>query len=286
MLEYKRTGDRNLLYLEAAEGVIRQYLRTSAFDQKRHNGNYLDSRQINTAGEISYVFPVRVLLLGESLFLLRSGDGFDEICQRLMEQRDLRSAFYETRAARRFFDAGFQIHVRPETKVHREDFDFIASQGSLRVNVEATALREKEFKEKTALNALDRKRDQLPEDKPAVIFCLLPSQWADNGADLNEWARRLSARFLRGTRKINAVVLEMERRISSNADGSKGGMVTVSKAFFNETPRHSADLTFLFEETMRPEEQAAIVNGVRSLSISPNRFRTSEFYKWVDCLVP
>src|ERR1700730_16987051 len=68
MLEYKRTGDRNLLYLEAAEGVIRQYLRTSAFDQKRHNGNYLDSRQINTAGEISYVFPVRVLLLGESLF--------------------------------------------------------------------------------------------------------------------------------------------------------------------------------------------------------------------------
>ncbi len=66
MLEYKRTGDRNLLYLEAAGGVIRHYLGLNAFD----NGNdpFLAATEVNARGDVWYGFPLRVILIGETLF--------------------------------------------------------------------------------------------------------------------------------------------------------------------------------------------------------------------------
>jgi hypothetical protein len=168
MTEYKRTGDRNLLYLEAAGGVIRQYTGIYAFSGE--TDPYLKAEKINQEGGISYVFPLRVLLMGETLFLLRSCDGFDDMCRRLKEQRDLRSAFYELRVARIFFDAGFNINVRPEINKLGEDFDFEASQRDLKINVEVTALKEKEFYEETAFNALDRKENSLLQISPRLYF--------------------------------------------------------------------------------------------------------------------
>jgi hypothetical protein len=125
MLEYKRTGDRNLLYLEAAGGVIRQYLDRNVFG----NGGdpFLTAAKINAQGGVWYGFPLRVILIGETLFLLRSCKGFHEICRRL-KTRDLRSAYYEMLAAKVFFRAGFEIEARPEIGQLGSDFDFAAAR--------------------------------------------------------------------------------------------------------------------------------------------------------------
>jgi hypothetical protein len=286
MSEYKKTGDRNVLYLEAAGGVIRQYLNLPVFANE--NDPYLESRIVNNQEAIWYIFMIRVMLLGETLFLLRSCDGFAEMCRRLKEQHDLRSAFYEMRAARRFHEAGYGIHVRPETQVFGEDFDFTASRDGVYINVEATALKEKEFNETTAINALRRKTKQLGIDRPGVIFCLIPSSWENIGMNMNEWAQSLAEKFLRGTRRINVLVLQVERRIDISPDQSKGMMFTISKSFFNEEPRHSADLSFLFEDGIPPEEQAAITNADTPIALNEltKKLRKSEFYRWVDYLVP
>jgi hypothetical protein len=171
-----------------------------------------------------------------------------------------------------------------------EDFDFSASRGNECINVEATALKEKEFYEGTAINALRRKSDQLATDKPAVIFCLFPSAWeAAIGSGINEWMEQLAAQFLRGTRRVNVIVFQMERRIDISQDQAKGAMVTVSRAFFNATPRHSADLGFLFEGDV-PKEVSELMNDAISDSELAQevtqRLRTGEFYRWVDYLVP
>ncbi len=79
MSEYKRTGSRNLLYLEAAGGVIRQYLERNVFDEG--NDPFMAAPLVTAQGEIWYGFPLRVILIGESLFLLRSCKGFSEICR-------------------------------------------------------------------------------------------------------------------------------------------------------------------------------------------------------------
>jgi hypothetical protein len=78
MSEYKRTGDRNLLYLEAAGGVIRQYLGVSVFTANVNR--FFDARVVNDEGNLAFTYPLRVILIGESLFLLRSCKGFSEIC--------------------------------------------------------------------------------------------------------------------------------------------------------------------------------------------------------------
>jgi hypothetical protein len=174
MSEFKKTGDRNLLYLEAAGGVIREYTGMAAF-APQPVAKYLEAKQVGTGGDISYLFPLRVIFIGETLFLLRSCKGFQELCRRLKQQRDLRSAFYEARAAKRFFDAGYAI-VFPESNKSRtrgNDFDFTVIKDGTLVNVEATALNEN--KEETILNALNKKRGQLSKDAPSVIFCLLPN---------------------------------------------------------------------------------------------------------------
>jgi hypothetical protein len=65
---------------------------------------------------LDYEFSCRVLEIGEILFNLRNVVGFSEICRRL--KRDLRSGFFETFAARLFFDEGLRylLHRRPRKK--------------------------------------------------------------------------------------------------------------------------------------------------------------------------
>ena len=238
---------------------------------------------------LQYVYPLRVILVGETLFLLRSCDGFEEMCRRLKEQNDFRSAFYELRAAKRMFQRGFDIHMRPETKIKGEDFDFTASRGSMEINVEVTALKEKEFYHQTALNALNTKRDQLAKDKPAIIFCMLPRQWESSNVNLNEYTDNLAAEFLRGTQRINVIVFEIERRINASANQASGGMYVISKPIFNKNPRHSADLGFFFEGWPSVSDRITLDDSIRNMRNVPElekRARTSEFYRWVDYLAP
>jgi hypothetical protein len=100
-------------------------------------------------------------------------------------------------AAKAFFRAGFEIDMHPETGEKGKDFDFIAIRSKLIINVEVTALEEKEFYERTAINALRQKRRQLPNDKPAVIICVIPPEWEKIGKDLNEWTASVVHDFLR-----------------------------------------------------------------------------------------
>ncbi len=62
-----------------------------------------------------------------------------------MKTRDLRSAYFEMDAARVFAKSGFDILMQPEFGHLTSDFDFSAVRKNLRINVEVTALEEKEF---------------------------------------------------------------------------------------------------------------------------------------------
>jgi hypothetical protein len=191
-------------------------------------------------------------------------------------------------AAKAFFRAGFKIEVRPETGQLGSDFDFAATCQNVTVNVEVTALEEKEFYEKTALNALRKKRKQLPKDHPAVIFCVIPAQWEKIGKNINDWSAVVARRFLSGTRRVNVLVFQLERHIDTAADRSRGGFILVSKPFANPNPYFPCDLDFVFSSRGPAEQmQTAIARTAENSEAAEalaNQIRTGEFYEWVDYL--
>lgn len=286
MAEYKKTGDRNLLYIEAAGGVIRQYLNKGFFDSEVDP--FLGATTVNTQGDLWFGYPLRVILIGETLFLLRSCKGFPEICRRL-KTRSLRPAYYEMLATKMFFRAGFEIDMLPEVGRRGSDFDFTAIHDDLIINVEVTALDEKEFHEKTAINALGVKRKQLPKTRPAVIFCVIPSQWETSIPDINGWVESVATKFLRGTRRVNELVFQIERHVDTAGDRSRGYFTLTAKRFSNLDPYFGCNLDFVFSRADSVPSLDDLRNAARNpkvMSALATKMRTSEFYQWVDTLVP
>jgi hypothetical protein len=284
MLEFKKTGDRNLLYLEAAGGVIAEYLHKNYFD--KNTDPFLGAREVNAQGDIWYGFPLRVILIGETLFLLRNCKGFPEICHRL-QTRGLRSAYYEMLAAKIFARAGFDIEMWRETQQIGNDFDFRAVRKRLAINVEVTALEEKEFYKNTAINAIHRKRRQLPKDKPAVIFCVVPAQWEKLSFDINDWTADVANTFfLSGSRRVNRLVFYTERHTNASNTQSIGGFITLAKTYDNPNPYFPCNLDHIFEVRGRSELlqlliEDSVENPERANALAKN-MRVGEFYEWVD----
>ena len=280
-------GQRDKLYLFAAHKVIEHFIQRNFFAElPRADTVFLDGRSVNVRGDIFYGFPARILLIGESLFLLRQCRGFNEICRRLKSQT-LRAAYFEMIAAKQFFRAGFDIQAKPESGIRGEDFDFTALRRAVKINVEVTALDDRKFSAVTVLNALNQKRKQLPRTHPTVIFCVLPERWRSEGINLNIWAATTAKTFLRQTRRVNAIVFAMEHHFDIAADQTRGMLVLILKPFFNNDVYFPCDLSFLeFEHSFSPHLRAAIAGEPIGLNDLTRKVRRSEFYEWVDALVP
>jgi hypothetical protein len=290
MEEFRRTRQRDHLYLEAAGGVIAQYLHKSYFANDADP--FLGAREVNEQGDLWYGFPLRVILIGETLFLLRNCKGFTEICYRL-KARDLRASYYEMLAAKIFVRAGFDIDMKPEKQIGQEqkklgeNFDFTAERGRFAVSVEVTALKEKEFYEKTAINALNWKRRQVPKDKPAIIFCVLPSHWEGLGFNLNEWTANVANEFfLSGSRRVNRLVFYLERHIDGPTSKAGGGFITISRSYEHPNPYFPCNFDPIFESRGRSEITELLVedslHDTESAKSLARELRTGEFYEWVD----
>jgi hypothetical protein len=167
-------------YLVPAGLVIVEYLRSSPTGLEADK--FFDFK-LRPDGSISYEHSVRVLMVGETLFLLRSQPGFPEFCRRF-QKSDFRSTFFELVAARAFLRGNFELHAKPETGVKGEDFDFKAVGAADSLNVEVTALTAPAFSVRTLENALNAKRGQLPNDAPAILFCVYPESWFSIGPDI------------------------------------------------------------------------------------------------------
>jgi hypothetical protein len=274
---------RDLIYIAAAGGVAAEYIGKRVFGPDPDP--FLGADKKNASGNSWYGYSLRILLIGETLFGLRLCNGFEEFCKRL-RQRDLRSAFYELLGARIFLRAGFEIYGRPITGVKGQDFDFHAVRDSEAINVEVTSLTAQIYSPKTLANSLHDKRRQVPKSAPAIVICVLPDSWS---ADQNVWnlhIPKICKQFLRTTQRINGVLYLMERYLGENSSGG-GGMVLHQNAVLNARPYFQIkDTTFLFKGAeMSPALLAAISDPTRVTDYIEET-QTSEFYRWVDHLVP
>lgn len=276
---------REQVYYEAAGWTIAWYLRMDITDLAGDDFIPFPGKEEITKGDLlPHAFVNRAIQVAETLFLLRSSPGFAEQRRRL-EKKSLRPMFFEMLAAKQFFKAGFEIYARQEIGVRGEDFDFIAKRGEEAVNVEVTALTADEFSEKTILNALRHKRKQLPNNAPAVLYCVLPEHWLGQGRNWNATLEGVANNFFSGTRRINVVVFWVEEHIDRGGGMAGGALVLTRMPYGNANPRHPADFSFLFGgmRTQIAREAVATGDGLESLEKSSY---DSEFFRWIDHLVP
>jgi hypothetical protein len=232
----------DIRYIAAAGAVSAEYISKNFFGP--NPDKFLNAQWTNADGNQGYEYSTRILLIGETLFVLRSCPGFSEFCARLKE-RELRATFYELYGAKYFFRWGFEIHGRPLTYVKGQDFDFSAVRGEEEINVEVTAPTVKEFSAKTLANALHHKRTQVPKTKPATIVCVLPESWATK-ENWNIHAPNIVRKFLTGTRRVNAVILLMEHHLGEFKTGGGAFVVHQNTILNRNTYFQLRDSSFLF----------------------------------------
>lgn len=236
-------------------------------------------------------YPLYLICIGEALFLLRSTPAFPEFCRRLkVKVRDLRSVFFEMLMTRRYLEARCEIFAREETKIRGLDFDFEVMRGTDRINVEVTALEERPFAETTLANALHHKRTQLPTTAPAIIHVVLPDCW--DAEDLERHVGETVSRFFRGTRRINAVFVHLEKQIPDADTPANGAYALSVQPYFNATARLPVAnlLDFVppagqFSETATNVLNRRVPFEMGSLSESDRAIaRSGEFFRWIEHL--
>jgi len=267
-------------YSGAAFCVIAEYLAISVADPK--TDKFLQAKDVNSAGELA-VLTARVLLVGETLFALRSCVGFSEFCKRL-GQREFRATFYELYCAKLLLREGFEIFGRPIFGSRGEDFDFHAIRDGQQVNVEVTCLTRDDYSEKTLINALNTKRKQVPKDNPSLVFCVLPDSWSKNPSVWQWQVAAICSKFLRNsTRRVSAIMLLLGYDLGPNERGGGGGYVLYSQGILHQNPYFKIkndDFVVGPRDMPWPPRREVLAS-------LPNRYQEeSEFYRWVDCLLP
>jgi hypothetical protein len=262
--------DRESFYYFAAATVALFYLHKSMVDPE--TSDFLNIRRTSRGG-IWYGHSGRVILIGETLFLMRSTPGFPEFCRR-MAVRDLRSTYFESYAARMFIEGGYQVFARPESGVRGKDFDFQAVRDGETVNVEVTALTAPNFAPETVKNALQQKRKQLPDTDPAIVFCILPESWWASQS-LGPPLTKIVEQFFERTRRIAAVVFVIEKHFDFEKDGPVGYLSIQHLCLSHPNPRQPVSSLDFFKTAW---EHTASATG------EATQRRENEFFWWVDSI--
>jgi hypothetical protein len=222
MVQHVRLGPTHIKYLEGliplhldeqskafglASGVLRAYLGGEWLERHvvsdGHKKGFLsidDSDPYN--GEKSFL---RLIDLAETLYNLQYTLGFAE-CLYRMRQGDIEGSLAEFDFARMLFfnKVPFRFVVATGVKKHDYDFDIIYANGIEACADSKCKMHTTEFTENGLLNVLRKARQQLPNDRPGIIFVKVPERWPSED-EFKQLSLTCVRRFLGGVRRIVSV---------------------------------------------------------------------------------
>jgi hypothetical protein len=213
-------------------------------------GLWLKTAKTNDVRRIVYTH--RVIRLANALWTILLGEakgvaeGFDVLRERL-RRLNTESSFVEAEIASLLVFNDFGVRIMKETGVRGADFDFSVTRGGTTISVEVTSKRRGALTAQTIKNTLDSKRNQVPADRPAVLYMHVPREWMRGRRAFNLFSRTISDFFLH-SRRFNAIVLVSEDVIPF-LDG--GFPATVMQACYNNIARHPFTWMELFTPLRR-----------------------------------
>jgi len=155
--------------------------------------------------ERSRLQAFRVIDLSELLMNLQNIEGFAELIER-MKTHDPEPYMAELRVGRILYinDANFRF-IPPAGKERGSDYDLeiIYPDGTIvcgetKCKIEGTAA-----SAATIENALKHARKQLPDDRPGMIFVMVPQQWLEKGAE--RLMIETAIKFFKGTSRVVSI---------------------------------------------------------------------------------
>jgi len=184
----------------------------------------------------------RVVDLGNSLFELRNCINFNVLCERF-RSRDTKPCFTEAQIAGSFANHGFKVEIVKETGVRGADFDFIAHGASLDMSIEVTAKELAPLTVATIKNTLTEKRSQVPADRAAILYIVIPEEWASDAQVAETTFSEALGNFYERSRRFNAVVLVWEATLVL---GEGRISALTYRPYENPSPRHLIRDTWFF----------------------------------------
>jgi hypothetical protein len=154
----------------------------------------------------------RVIRLGDAWFTIvnKRLQGLETLRQRFLTRNDTRASFAETEVASLLIHNGCSVRVVGESGVRGQDFDLAATVRGVQVSVEVTEIMGGHLSISTALNKLQGKRNQVPPDRPAVLYVHIPESWMQQRALSVLILDAAIRRFFFRSRRYNMVVLMWE----------------------------------------------------------------------------
>lgn len=204
--------------------------------------NGIDWVGTNTRDIRRALHAYRVVRLSDALFTIAGKlEGFDVLRQRFRRRTDLRALFAELEIASLLVRNKVSVKLIGKSGKKGQDFDLLATVRGMPVSVEVTSINETTVMSAHAIvNKLNHKRNQVPASRPAILYLLVPDQWMRNYTSAFLILNAALARFMRTSRRFNAVILTWER-----VDLTGGISIRrLLQAVYNNNPRfHIPDLS-------------------------------------------
>ena len=148
---------------------------------------------------------LRVIDLAEVLYNLQHVPGFDE-CIAKMRNGDIEGTYAELDLGRMLYLNQVPFRYVVPQKVKGLDYDVeveypdgVTACAEAKCSIEST-----ELGANTIKNKLDRARQQLPPDRPGIVFVKMPPRWMD-ASEFLKITIDAAQDFLRGTRRVVSV---------------------------------------------------------------------------------
>jgi hypothetical protein len=175
----------------------------------------------------------RIWELADMLRNLQFIQGFEQPLSKLKTD-NVEASFAAFEIGRTLLRAGVRFRFVKPRGVRGKDYDYEAYPNDTdTVCIEGKcALRSTDVSNETIQRALNEARQQLPEDKPGVIFVRVPEAWVED--HFNTPFARITKGFLSQTQRVAAVIVCS--RVSIQFEETKMMSPFVARVFFSERP--------------------------------------------------
>jgi hypothetical protein len=178
----------------------------------------------------------RVVALADMLYNLQTVDG---IAGRVDKIRDdsVETGVAELEGARIIRQSGYPIRFIPESNV-RKVHDLATTVSGVTIACESKCkLETTQLSAKTVKNTLDDARDQLPRDRPGVVFLKIPEVWKTTVESVEQISTGVRS-FLSTTGRVSAVITHQEQW-GFSSDNVIVVRVPLLGTYHNPRARHS-----------------------------------------------
>lgn len=148
---------------------------------------------------------LRLIDLAEVVYNLQDVPGFDE-CISKMRNGDIEGTYAELDLGRMLYlnEVPFRYVVPQQVRGCDYDVEVEYPNGIIACAEAKCNIENIKLSRNTIKNKLDRARQQLPRDRPGIVFVKVPPQWMDS-RDFLEMTIGTAEEFLRGTQRIVSV---------------------------------------------------------------------------------